>query len=293
MKVELLGVSKHFGKVTALRDVDLALESGRSIALVGPNGSGKSTLVRVVLGLLRHHGSVRLDGQPAAVVRHGLANDIAYVPQIAPRARVPVGELVRAVCRLRQVSPRAVAGSAARLELDLDTVIERPLDALSGGTKQKVMLALALVRRPRLLVMDEPTASLDPATRARFFDMVTSHTEGATVLLSSHRIEEIRHLVDDVVVLGEGQVRRFERAAKYLSRQASSVIELRVREGADGPWLQSLDFVPRGEGWWTRPTAGHDKMDVLGRIAAHQPDIEDVMVRDLSHVTVEQGDAGA
>src|SRR5581483_8103276 len=169
MRIELAGVGKVFGEVIALRGLTLDLPSGAQVALVGPNGSGKSTLLRAIMGLLRCDGTIRLDRRDPLDARHILAPRIAYVPQIAPTLAAPVREVVRAIAGVREIDPSAFREVARELDLDLDAIDGRPFRGLSGGTRHKLLLAFALASPVSLLVLDEPTASLDADARERFF----------------------------------------------------------------------------------------------------------------------------
>lgn len=206
MQIELSGVRKRFRGVTALDDVTMRVPAGAKVALVGPNGSGKSTLVRAVMGMLRCDGTVRLDGQDPFAHREQLAAGLAYVPQTAPQLGASVGDVVRAVASIRAIGVDDIAAIADALDLPLDEVRRRPVRALSGGMKQKLLITLALAAPASLLIMDEPTASLDARTRKAFFRLFRERTVGATLLLCSHRLEEVRRLVERVVVLENGRV---------------------------------------------------------------------------------------
>ncbi len=206
MRIELQGVRKHFRGVAALDDVTLEVPAGARVALVGPNGSGKSTLVRAVMGMLRCEGVVRLDGEDPFAHRARLATRMAYVPQAAPQLGASVGEVARAVAAIRGIELEEIRAVAGGLGLALDEVSRRPVRALSGGMKQKLLVALALAAPASLLIMDEPTASLDARTRKAFFRLFRERTVGATLLLCSHRLEEVRRLVERVVVLENGRV---------------------------------------------------------------------------------------
>jgi len=206
MRIALRDVRKRFDGVEALAGVSLDVPAGARVALVGPNGSGKSTLVRAVMGIVRCDGEVLLDGRDPFAHRTRLAAHMAYVPQSSPQLGATVGEVVRAVARLRGLDPAAIRGVAAELELDLEAVARRPVRALSGGMKQKLLLALALAAPVSLLIMDEPTASLDARTRETFFRLFRERAADATLLLSSHRLGEVRRLVDRVVALENGRV---------------------------------------------------------------------------------------
>lgn len=207
MKIELDRVGKSYGKQRVLDDVSFVVEPGARVALVGPNGSGKSTLLRIVMGLLRCDGQVRLDGVSPFEARGEVARRLAYVPQIAPQLGATVQEVVRAVSTLRDIEPARVREVAERLGISLDDAARKPFRALSGGMKQKVLLALAFSTSASLLILDEPTASLDETSRARFLELL-SEAGDATVLLCSHRIEEVQKLAGRVIELSEGRVLR-------------------------------------------------------------------------------------
>lgn len=203
MQVAAEGLTRRFGDFVALDRVGFDLPSGSRVALVGPNGSGKSTLNRILMGLLRYEGRVLLDGR--APGGRELARRIAYVPQTAPSFAVPVAELVRAVARLRGMETALVADLAARLGLDLEDVARRPFRSLSGGMKQKLLVAMALAPRVSLLILDEPTGSLDRESRERFLPLLDEFAEGATVLFCSHRLDDVRGRVDRVLELVDGR----------------------------------------------------------------------------------------
>jgi len=206
MQVDLKNVSKRFGSVRALDGVSLSLAAGERVAFVGPNGSGKSTLVRAVMGILRCEGEVRLAGEDPFHHRTRLAARLAYVPQTAPHLGATVGEVVRAVAALRSLPDTELRSTAEEIDLDLEALRRRPVRTLSGGTKQKLMIVLALAAPTSLLIMDEPTASLEHEARHSFFRLFDRRAAGTTLLLCSHRLDEVRRLVDRVVVLEEGRI---------------------------------------------------------------------------------------
>lgn len=206
MRVEVHEVTKRYGELRALDGVSFSLEPGARVALVGPNGSGKSTLNRALMGLLRYEGEICLGGVSPREDRRDAARRIAYVPQTAPALAAPVRETVRALSRLRGVPAERVRALAAELSLDLEAVAERPVRSLSGGMKQKLLIALALAADASLLILDEPTGSLDPATRERFYPLLAREAPEATVLLCSHRGEDIEGRVARLLELADGRV---------------------------------------------------------------------------------------
>jgi ABC-type multidrug transport system ATPase subunit len=282
VRVEVDRLEKRFGRVLALRDVSFALPSGQRVALIGPNGSGKSTLNRVLLGLLRYRGRVELDGYAPEDESGRASRRIAYVPQAPPDLAAPVGELVRSLCELRDVPPRAVEDLAARLELDVAEVARRPFRALSGGMKQKLLIALALAADASLLILDEPTGSLDAASRQHFYALFGELERSATLVLCSHRLEELRQLVDRVLVLDEGSVIYDGAAAGFLDASTTSVIEACADGAETEAWLASKGF-RRGTGsWWVRSASRAEKLALLGPLASRVgKGLRDLDVRDL------------
>lgn len=284
MKIQLAGVEKRFGKVRALQPLDLDLRVGAKVALIGPNGSGKTTLIRVLLGLVQHGGRVLVDGKP--VDRDAIAPRIAYVPQIAPQVAASCADLVRAITDLRGIEIAAVREIAARLDLRFDDVARRPFRSLSGGSKQKLLIALALAARPELLILDEPTASLDAEARGTFYELQRELAGDATLVLCSHRIEEIRSLVDHVVALEEGRLVYDGDAAQYLAQRVGSLLEIRVaRESARSEWLAEHGFAIGANGWWCRSVDRAAKLSLVpAALDALGAQLLDLVVRDVDLV---------
>ncbi len=285
MRVDLTSVGKRFERVVALRGVTASIPSGARVALIGPNGSGKSTLTRVIMGLLGHDGAVRLDGKDPFRERAAIAGRLAYVPQIAPQTSAPVGELVRALCAVRGLMPARVDAIAARLELDLAAIRRRPFRGLSGGTRQKVLLALALATGASLYILDEPTASLDARARQGFFALYEELAGAATLILCSHRLEEIRRLVDHVIQLEDGQIVYQGSVERFLAASGAAVVECRVADHADLGWLRANGFALGARGWWVRTVGQTDKLALVpAALAALDGTLRDITVRDLDQV---------
>ena len=206
--VAVTGLRKTFGRLTVLQGVDLALQPGRVTALVGPNASGKSTLIKCVLGL------VRPDGGRVTVLGERVGTDphyrrlIGYMPQTAAFPENLSGSEVLEL--LADLRPGETADDAAlrdRLGLT-DATLAQPVRTLSGGTRQKLNAVVALRYHPPILILDEPTASLDPVASAALKDVVRERAGGnAAVLLTGHVMAEIEELADDLVYFVEGRVR--------------------------------------------------------------------------------------
>ena len=288
MRVEGRAIRKQFGRVEALRGLDFSIQSGGKVGLIGPNASGKSTLIRIILGLLRCDGELLLDGEKK---RHIEAADrIAYVPQIAPKFNASVGEVIKAITRVREISPEAVLGAATELGIDLRAADRQAFCNLSGGAKQKTLISLALASQASLYVLDEPTASLDTQSRRDLFHLLSERTEDATLILCSHRLEEIRTLVDRVMVLDEGRLSYFGPTEEYLDRMTLSTIDVQLRNGVDHETLAEMGFEAGVAGWWSRTATRAEKLDLVARLSQRlQGQIINVLVRDADAVQLDEG----
>lgn len=198
------GVVKRFGRRTVLAGLDAEIRAGRITALVGPNGAGKTTFLKVLLGLARPtSGQVAIDG----VILDGSPDyraQIGYMPQIVHfPAHLRGTDLMTMVTALR-------GGVLADLSLaeafGLGDAMHRPLGELSGGTRQKINAVLAFAFAPKLLILDEPTAGLDPlAARVLKDRILAERARGTTVLITSHVLPELEELADDVLFLADGK----------------------------------------------------------------------------------------
>ncbi|MCB9918363.1 MAG: ABC transporter ATP-binding protein [Planctomycetes bacterium] len=293
MRVEILHVSRRFGHLTALDDVSVEFATASRTALVGPNGSGKSTLVRILMGLLRREGSVRIDGLDPLRDRSRLASRVAYMPQVAPRLHATVSQLTHAVARLRAMDTKPIVEVAERLHLDLEATGRKPFRTLSGGMRQKLLAAFALGVGAELLVLDEPTASMDAESRERFFDLVQQLEPRPTVVLCSHRFEELRSLVDDVAVLQDGRLVRFGSNQELLVATGRSVVELRTSNDRADEFLRALGFERRGTEWWRVLVVSSDRGLLVKRLSDELgASLDDIIVRDVEELPRGQSDTG-
>ena len=282
MRIEARGLGRRFGAVRALRDLTFEIPSGRRLALIGPNGSGKSTLNRILMGLIGFEGEARLDGCSPLAERARVARRMAYVPQIPPQTAVPVAELLAAVVRVRGIPAADVEEVAGALGLDLAALADRPFRGLSGGMKQKLLIALALGSRASLLILDEPTGSLDAASRERFFEIFDGLADRATVVLCSHRLEEVRLLVDHVLALADGRLAWDGPAAAFLAASTRSLIEVAAACEAAGPWLEARGFRKGAGNRWHRTLPPAEKLRLLPELASQLGGrLSDLNVRDL------------
>jgi ABC-2 type transport system ATP-binding protein len=206
--IQVQGLTKRYGDVTAVNGIAFSLAPGRTLGLLGGNGAGKTTTIAMLLGLLiPTAGSIRILGHDMACDRFAaLARMNFSSPYIALPSRLSVAENLRVYGHLYGV--RGLEGRIRELaaQLDLTGLLGRPSGNLSAGQKTRVALAKSLINRPDVLLLDEPTASLDPDTG----DMVRSWLEryrresGCTILLASHNMAEVERLCDSVLMLKQG-----------------------------------------------------------------------------------------
>ena len=280
--IEISHVGKAFGRVVALRDVCLSIEAGERVAFVGSNGSGKTTLLRSMLGLLRVDGRVLIAGTDVAVSPEVALKSVAYMPQIAPPLEAPVREVVAALCRLRDTKPKAVVERALRLGLALDEVAKVRFRDLSGGTKQKLLGALALAAEAPILVCDEPTANLDAQARAAFFAELDARPKHHVTVLCSHRIDEVRQLVDRVVELREGRVERDATVEELLADRQRFRIEVCLTKTAPESvraFLLESGFLAAGPARFEALVSQTEKVGIVARLVReHGASISDLSV---------------
>ncbi len=287
MRIEFKEIRKRFGRQVALDGVDLVFESGSRTALVGPNGSGKSTLMRALMGTIHCEGVIQMDAKPRQQ-QPALDHSLAYIPQFAPQTRAPVRDLVDAVCLLRGLDPDRVAAGAAELSFDLEANLGKEVRDLSGGMRQKLMIAIAMAAPVKLLVMDEPTASLDAEARSAFLQMFDRVALDTTVILASHRPDELRSLVDRIVLLRDGAVAYHGDARSFLSRGSRTVIELRCEDQESQSWLRGLGFRKVHPQQWMGIFSAEDKERVLSELGWQgRASIHDLSVFDAEHVELE------
>jgi ABC-2 type transport system ATP-binding protein len=211
MRVTLADVCKSYGAVRALDHVDLDLVHGVT-GLLGPNGAGKTTLMRILATLLApDRGSVRIEGLDPTDARQRLElrRRLGYLPQdLGLYPRFTVFELVDYIAIMKELKDRRERHRrvAAALEaVGLEDVSGRRIKTLSGGMARRVGIAQALVADPDLLILDEPTAGLDPQQRARFRELLASLGSRRQVILSTHLVEDVAAICTSVVILWEGR----------------------------------------------------------------------------------------
>lgn len=273
------GVTKYYGQFPALMDVTFDVERGESIAFWGPNGAGKTTIMRCLLGLAKYQGSIEINGKDPVREGQRVRASIGYVPQDLPVQSLTVGEMMTYFAKLKRADPKIAVNRLA--ELGIETQVNKDVRALSGGMKQRLALALALIGEPSILLLDEPTASLDAKGRADLLHLLhTLQQEGMTLIFSSHRPEDVLALADRILLLEGGELEHEQSPGAFKSTLASeSRLVVFLQNGhlqVALDTLTNMGLQGTGEGKvLSVPIRADQKADVLSSLARNGVDIED------------------
>ncbi len=199
-------LTKSFKKTTVIEDLTHNFKAGERIALIGQNGAGKTTLIRSILGLYKYEGIIEVLGMNPRTQREEILQNIGFVPQIPPPIKMTVGEMLSFFAILTQTDEQKFIDISENLGLDVDTNRHKPFMKLSGGMKQKLLVSFALGRNPKILLMDEPAANLDPKARTILFDYLHKFDKDALMIISSHRIDEVEGLVNRLIEMDLGKI---------------------------------------------------------------------------------------
>ena len=269
--IRLDNLSKSFGRARALDGLTLSVEAGERIALVGANGAGKTTLFRCLLGEYAHEGLVCVDGRDPRRERTEVLKLIGFVPQLPPPLRMPVGDLVAFATGVSGADATRIEAVAAALGLDVAEVVARPFVKLSGGQKQKLLIAIALGREARFLILDEPAANLDPPARAVLFDLLARRRDD-TMIVSSHRVDEVAGLGTRVVELDRGRVAFDDRTVPSAAAECPMRALLRIArpDPAFAKAMTEWGFAPCDGGLaWSGRVPAPDRLRLLGLMSRY------------------------
>ena len=219
------GLTRHFGAVKAVEELDLQVPQGGVSAFLGPNGSGKTTTIRLLLGLLKPTAGIcEVLGRPAgdlqALARIGaMVENPSLYPHLTGRENLEITRIIRSC-------PRPSIGEVLEL-VGLREAADRPSSGYSLGMKQRLGLALALLHKPDLLILDEPTNGLDPSGIREMRELIRDLPKrlGVTVFLSSHLLAEVEQVADHVVILSKGRM-RFQGSPSELRAKSASRLEV-------------------------------------------------------------------
>jgi ABC-2 type transport system ATP-binding protein len=215
--IDVREVTKTYGPIEALKEVSFHVESGEIIGLLGPNGAGKTTMMKILTGYLQPtSGTATVDGLDVVTQALDVQQRIGYLPENAPLyPELSIQSYLKLIADLRQIpdEEQRLALSEAIRATGLEDHLTRPIGHLSKGFRQRVGLAQAIVHRPKLLILDEPTIGLDPTQIVEVRHLIRRLAQESTVLLSTHILSEVEAICDRVIILLNGEVKADARLA--------------------------------------------------------------------------------
>ena len=229
LKIE--SVSKKFGKKEALSDVDLELEAG-IYGLLGDNGAGKSTLMRLLVGVdTPTRGHILYEGEDISQLKEKYRGLLGYMPQeFAVFPGFTAGEFLTYMGALKGLSKRELKEKIPRVLafVNLEDVKDKKVSTFSGGMKRRVGIAQALLNDPKILILDEPTAGLDPGERIRFSNILSNMSKDKIILFSTHIISDIEAITKSIIILNDGKIRAKTTSDKLIEKMEGRVFESRI-----------------------------------------------------------------
>jgi Cu-processing system ATP-binding protein len=201
---------KNYGKLPVLKEVTVQFEAGRVISIIGPNGSGKTTMIKCILGMvLPDGGDIKINSQ-SVLHQHAYRSQIGYMPQIG---RYPENMKIRQIISMiKDIRKDAKEIDEELIGLyGLEEMYDKRMGSLSGGTKQKVSAALSFLFNPKILILDEPTAGLDPVSSEILkAKILKEKKKGKLILITSHIMSEVEEVADEIMCLMDGQLKFHE-----------------------------------------------------------------------------------
>jgi ABC-2 type transport system ATP-binding protein len=205
--IEVKNLTKKFGSTISLDSISIEFNRNDSIALMGANGAGKTTLIRSILGYYHpDSGSVLINSLDPIKERQDVLKNIAFVPQLPPPIKLSVDELIQYIEVSANIKRDTILYYANEMKLDIKSNIKKSFFKLSGGMKQKLLIAISLAQESRIIIFDEPTANLDPKARDDFYRLLEGKQRDRVLLFVTHRLEEVEALVNREVYMDMGKV---------------------------------------------------------------------------------------
>lgn len=229
MRISMNGIYKSFGKKKVLNDINLSMGNGL-YGLLGPNGAGKTTLIRILAGVMHPtKGEVLIDGVNRETCGEVFRSKVGYLPQDVNFYDDFTGlEYLQYVATLKGFSPAQASGKIQELadKVSLTDDLARRCVTYSGGMKRRLGIAQALLNDPEILILDEPTAGLDPHERIKFRNIVSAFSKDRTVLLSTHIVSDVDSIAKEVVMIKNGQVGDTQSSKHFITEMNGKVWEM-------------------------------------------------------------------
>jgi len=226
MELELKNITKKYSKKTALSDVSLNLKNG-VYALLGPNGAGKTTLINIITGLLMPtSGTVLFNGTAIGKNMQEYISKIGYLPQYPQFYKnFRADEFLRYMAVMKGIEKKRIDSLVNELieKVNLTNDSHRYIGQYSGGMRQRLGIAQALLNNPEILILDEPTAGLDPKERIRFRNLISQLSENRIVILATHIVSDVESIAKEVILLKNGEVLQIETPMNLISQMEGKV----------------------------------------------------------------------
>lgn len=211
--IQFENISKSFGKLQVLKEISVSFEQGQSVAILGPNGSGKTTLIKTLLGMVVPDSGTIYFEQKSIKNAFLYRNEIGYMPQIGHYPpNLKISQLIDMMIDIRGSKENTIELDEELIEaFKLKTIDNKPLGTLSGGTTQKVSAALAFLFNPKVLILDEPTAGLDPLSSEILKAKIQKEKQnGKLILITSHIMSDLEELASHIMYLQDGKLQFFK-----------------------------------------------------------------------------------
>ena len=205
--IKTTDLTKKFGKHVSLDSVSIEFKKNESIALMGANGAGKTTLIRSLLGYYHpDSGSVQINGFDPVKERIKVLENISFVPQLPPPIKLSIAERMQYISVSAHVDKELITHYANEMKLDIKANLNKSFFKLSGGMKQKLLIAISLAKKSDIIIYDEPTANLDPKARDDFYRLLKQYEDEKVLLFVTHRLAKVTDLVNRQVYMDLGRI---------------------------------------------------------------------------------------
>lgn len=277
--VRTRGLTKRYGPAAAVDQASFEIGSGEALALWGPNGAGKTTILRCLLGVAQYDGDVTVAGLEPKRDGRAVRQRIGYVPQELPVPPMSVGEMTRFIADLKHVPYEKAVENLEMLAIA--DQLDKPVGALSGGMRQRLALALALIGKPSMLLLDEPTANLDANGRIELLELLRRlKRDGLTLIFSSHRPEDVLMLADRILTIERGVIQEELLPEHFLRNlEADARLVLYGDETASSAAIAALSKLgvksTRIGGTVTAALGDRSKWDVIRQLVLAGVDMDD------------------
>lgn len=259
--IEINNLTKNYGKNRGVSNVNFSVQDGDIFGFLGPNGAGKSTTIRSMLGFIQYEsGDIKILGRDARKHREEILKEIGYMPSEAMfYPHMKVKEIIKMAADLRKMDCSKEAEKLCeRLQID----VNKKISELSLGNRKKVSIVCAMQHKPKLFIFDEPTSGLDPLMQTEFFELIKEYVrEGATCMLSTHILSEVKQYCNNVAIMKDGKIQRVDSVENLTKTSAK-----RIKVVKDGKYE---DYIFEG-----------DLNDLVQDLASHH--ITDILIEEPS-----------